>query len=86
MWMRKFNRRRRGHELRKFPGRNRHHFLKAKSRGGDKSMNNMLLMQIERHEAWHKLFGLMSAEEAVELLARAIRMKKHQKHDHLKAA
>jgi hypothetical protein len=86
MIYRKWNRRRRSHELRRFPGRNRHHFLKAKSLGGDKSVNNLLLMHIERHEAWHKLFGLMSAEEALELLARAIRMKKHQHYDHQKVA
>lgn len=74
---RKFNRRRRKFRIR-HDGRNRHHFLRPRSRGGDNSVNNLLLMHIERHEAWHKLFGLMTADEALELLSRAIRMKKKQ--------
>ena len=64
---------------RKYPGRNYHHFLLAKSLGGNRSVNNLLLMHIERHEAWHKVFGLMTAEEAVALLQRAVQMKKNQK-------
>lgn len=62
----------------RYPGRNYHHFLRARSRGGKDTIHNLLLMGIERHAAWHKIFGLMTAEEAVALLQRAIRMKKHQ--------
>ena len=51
----------------------------AKSLGGNRSVNNLLLMHMERHEAWHKVFGLMTAEEAVALLQRAVQMKKNQK-------
>lgn len=70
---RKFNRHRK-----QLAGRNRHHFILPRSRGGDESRQNLLVMHIERHTAWHKLFGTMTAEEAVELLQRAIRAKKHQ--------
>lgn len=69
---RKFNRRKR------LVGRNRHHFLLPKSRGGGESIQNMLIMRIERHEAWHKLFGTMTAEEALALLQRTVQAKKHQ--------
>ncbi len=60
-------------------GRNHHHFLKNKVYGGDSSRQNLLLIHIERHRAWHDLFKNMSAEEAIRLLQRAIRAKKRQK-------
>lgn len=77
MSYRKSNRRK--IHLKHYPNRNRHHFLLAKCRGGDNSKQNLLLMDIERHRAWHDLFGLMTADEAVALLQRAIQMKKHQR-------
>lgn len=83
---RKINRRRRSIKYKHFVDRNKHHFLLARSKGGDNSFNNLLLMQVERHEAWHKIFGLMSAEEALVLLERVVRAKKHQLHDHTRAA
>lgn len=86
---RKRNRWRKRHgkqRRRRFAGRNFHHFLRPKSLGGDNSFNNLLLMDIERHNAWHSLFGLMTAEEALALLERAVRAKKHQKIDHTKVA
>ena len=74
MKLRKFNRIRR----KRYPGRNRHHFLFPRCRGGKNTVQNLLLMHVDRHEAWHRLFGVMTAEEAVNLLLRAIRMKKRQ--------
>lgn len=70
----------------RYPGRNYHHFLLAKCRGGKDTIQNLLLMRVERHEAWHKLFGTMTAEQAVALLQRAIQMKKHQRYWQQKAA
>ena len=63
----------------KHRGRNLHHFLKTKARGGDKSKQNLLLMDIEKHEHWHILFGLMSCSEVIELLIRVERAKRNQK-------
>jgi hypothetical protein len=57
---------------------NRHHFLLAKSRGGGMSLNNLLLIDIEKHEAWHRIFKNASAEEVLDLLTRVVRAKKHQ--------
>lgn len=59
-------------------GRNLHHIL-PKSRGGLATRNNLLLIDIEKHEAWHKLFGLHTIQEVVEILERIDRAKRHQK-------
>lgn len=61
-------------------GRNRHHML-ARSRGGNNHVSNLLLMHIERHAAWHKIFGLMTIEEAILLLKRCAAMKGRQKEE-----
>lgn len=71
------NRFRRFGRRKRLTGRNLHHLL-PRSRGGDDSISNLLLMKIEKHEAWHKLFGTMSAEEALALLQRVVRAKKKQ--------
>jgi len=60
-------------------GRNRHHFLLPKSRGGDTSTCNLLLFDVERHRAWHDIFGNATAEEVLNLLTRVVRAKKVQK-------
>lgn len=70
---------------RRFPGRNRHH-LHPKSLGGDNSFNNLLLIDVDKHVKWHALWGNRTAEEVLALLERVVRAKKHQKHDHTKAA
>lgn len=77
MLYRKFNRKKRRRPKR-YKTRNRHHFLCPRARGGDSSDGNLLLMHIERHEAWHKLFGLKTADEALALLERVVRLKKRQ--------
>jgi hypothetical protein len=61
------------------PGRNRHHFLLPKSRGGGMDFNNLLLIDIEKHEAWHRIFKNATAEEVLCLLERVVRAKKHQR-------
>jgi len=70
------------HNRKHHSGRNRHHFLQAKSRGGHSTPQNLLLIDIEKHEAWHRLFKLMSAEEVLDLLTRVVEAKKHQKGGH----
>lgn len=63
-----------------YRGRNRHH-LQAKSKGGSNHVSNLLLMHIERHEAWHKIFKLMNLDEAIALLERCKRMKIKQQEE-----
>ena len=78
-WRKKNRWRRRAKKSRRrFAGRNWHHFLLPKSRGGDKSLNNLLLIDIEKHEAWHRIFKNATAEEVLALLERVVRAKKHQ--------
>ncbi len=62
----------------RYAGRNRHHFLQPKVHGGGNNRQNLLLIDIERHQAWHKLFGTMTAEQALRLLSRVIRAKRGQ--------
>lgn len=63
---------------RKHPKRNRHHFLLPKSRGGGMSLNNLLFIDVEKHEAWHRLFKNATAQEVLDLLERVVRAKKNQ--------
>jgi len=55
-------------------GRNYHH-LRPRSRGGDFSVKNLLLMDIERHKYWHIIFGNRTLEEVIILLKRIKRAK-----------
>lgn len=57
--------------------RNRHHLI-PRSRGGSMSLNNLLYIDIERHRAWHDIFGNATAEEVLNLLERVVRAKKNQ--------
>lgn len=66
-------------------GRNQHHLV-PRSRGGGTYRQNMLLIDIERHKAWHQLFGNMTATEALDLLERTVRAKKGQHHAHIRQA
>ena len=59
---------------RRFRGRNYHH-LTNKCMGGGYSDSNLLLIKIERHQAWHVIFGNRSLEEVIEILQRIQRMK-----------
>lgn len=55
-------------------GKNRHH-LTPKSRGGKGKPNNLLRMDIQKHQCWHKIFGLKTLEEVIAELQRLHRMK-----------
>jgi hypothetical protein len=59
-------------------GRNRHH-LKQKHRGGRSSKNNLLLIHIEKHEAYHRLFHDLNLDEVIALLKRLRRAKRKQR-------
>lgn len=65
------------------PNRNRHHLIpksRLRKRGRkDDSVNNLLLIEIERHVAWHKLFDTRTLDEVIKLLQRVKRAKKAQK-------
>ena len=58
--------------------RNRHH-IKAKVRGGKKTPKNLILLDENRHSAYHLLFGTKNFLEASALLLRANEMKRRQK-------
>ena len=66
------------HKMKRFRNRNRHH-LQAKSLGGSMHPSNLLLIKIERHRAWHDLFGLLNLEEVIALLQRVQRCKARQR-------
>jgi len=57
---------------------NRHH-LRPKSRGGDALESNLLVMDIERHNAWHFLFKNLTLDEIIELLERIRAMKRSRR-------
>jgi len=61
-------------ESRRYPGRHFHHLL-PRSRGGEKTTDNLLLIHIDRHQKWHSLFGNRSLEEVILLLVRVHRAK-----------
>ena len=56
---------------------NRHHIYN-KCRGGKATTDNLLWMDIARHNAWHFLFKNMSFTEVAELLLRVVKIKKYQ--------
>lgn len=74
-WEKKF--RRVNRRRKRLKGRNLHH-LTPQSRGGKNTKGNLLLIHIERHEAWHKMFGNRTAEEVLALLERVVRAKQGQ--------
>lgn len=55
--------------------KNKHH-LTPKSRGGKNTQENLLLVDIEKHIYWHKIFKNLTLEEVIELLIRLQRLKK----------
>lgn len=54
--------------------RNKHHIL-SRNRGGKRTEANLLLMDENRHAAYHLLFGEMTLKEAGLLLLRTHVMK-----------
>jgi len=77
MHLRKRNRIQKLH-LKRYKKRNRHHLL-TKSRGGKDEVDNLLLIDMERHTLLHKLFGNKTIQEIIDLLERVDRAKKRQK-------
>jgi len=57
---------------------NRHHNF-AKCRGHNDSIQNLIIMDVRRHQAFHLLFGVRTFEEAARLLLRVSRAKENQK-------
>ncbi len=70
--------RRRVRKHRKHFGRNRHH-LTPKSRGGRSTPDNIIWMNIEKHDCWHKIFGLRTLSEAIDVLQRLQQIKEDRK-------
>lgn len=60
--------------VKRYKGRNYHHF-KPVSRGGDDSKENLLLLKIDRHECWHKLFKNQTLNEVIQILLRIKRIR-----------
>lgn len=58
-----------------YPNRNYHHH-EIYSVSGDNSPANLLLIDIEKHISWHKLFGNRNIDEVIKLLKRLRRLKK----------
>lgn len=49
--------------------KNRHHW-KNKCRGGGNEPTNISYLNIEKHKAWHAIFGNLDLDEAIALLIR----------------
>ncbi len=57
--------------------RNLHH-LTPRSRNGNHTRANLLLIHEDRHVEWHRVFGNLTLEEVIELLLRVQRAKQRQ--------
>lgn len=68
------------HGLKTQKGRNRHHLI-PRSRHGNLSVRNLLLIYTEKHQYWHKLFGVLTLDEVIKLLTRVKSAKANQKGD-----
>lgn len=66
------------HKMKRYRNRNRHHLV-PKSRGGSAAPSNLLLIDIDRHRVWHKLFGNLTLEEVIRLLQRLQKCKAAQR-------
>jgi hypothetical protein len=64
--------------FKRYPKRNYHH-LQAFCRGGQETTDNLLLIDKEKHENWHKVFGNRTLDEIISLLTRLRRMKERLK-------
>lgn len=73
--MRKSNRQR---KVDKRLSMNKHHLLNRVNGGCDKSWN-IAILNIEKHQYWHRVFGNKSLEEVIELLLRFKRIKDLQR-------
>jgi hypothetical protein len=55
-----------------------HHHIKAKSKGGKRTRQNLILLDERRHSAFHLLFGTRTLLQAAEVLIRTDDMKRRQ--------
>lgn len=67
----------RNSQNRKNRKRNKHHLI-PKSRGGQKLTSNLLLIDMEKHCAWHAIWKNRTLDEVIELLKRVKRAKENQ--------
>jgi hypothetical protein len=56
----------------------RHH-LRNKSRGGQSIQSNILILDEDRHRAWHILFKNLDLDQVIALLERTRQAKRSQK-------
>jgi len=68
----------RSHYSKRRYGKRNHHHIQPKSRGGNSKPSNILLIDIEKHRCWHRMFGLRNISEVIELLLRLRRFKQGQ--------
>ena len=54
--------------------RNYHHLV-PRCRGGSDEPSNLLLIKADRHDLWHRIFGVRTLDEVIKLLLRLKRMK-----------
>jgi hypothetical protein len=73
----KLNRFQRLNRRRANGGQNRHH-LTNKCRGGDCSPENLLRLNVWKHELWHRLFKNSDPEYIITVLQRLMRMKNYR--------
>ena len=60
--------------------RSKHH-IKNKVNGGTLTPDNIIMLRMEKHRAWHQLFHNMSFLEAAEVLIRANQMIERRTYD-----
>lgn len=65
---------RRSQPKKKYAGRNKHHLIPT-SRGGVYISFNKILINIEKHNRWHEVFGNLTLDEIIKLLTRIKRMR-----------
>lgn len=75
-WKRYERRRKHGRPHKR--GRNYHHLVPV-SRNGSNDVSNLLLIDLERHTAWHTLFRNLDIWEVRDLICRMADMKSKQR-------
>jgi len=51
------------------------HHLKPISKGGAGCPSNILMIYRDRHDLWHRMFGLLNLQQTIALLQRVARIK-----------
>lgn len=60
-------------------GRKTKHHIRNKCRGGQSIQSNLLILDEDRHRAWHTLFRNLDLDEVIALLERTRQAKRSQK-------